>query len=65
MPPPIYGITCCPQIEAFLKRQPSDLLQAIPYLIDPRMSIEFSEIYFHLDTWLDRCEEQRKWDAEH
>jgi hypothetical protein len=73
--PPVspVGVAISPQAEAILRREhdrPShadmffEALCGLPFVVDPRLSVDKSEVYYDRVAWDKRCAQQRMWDAE-
>lgn len=67
------GAAISPQAEAILRREHDrphhadmcfEALCGLPFLVDPRLSVDKSEAYYDGVAWDKRCAQQRIWDAE-
>lgn len=69
--PLIVGIAIGPAAETLLRRECAEsadcsfasVFGGVPLLVDPRMPIDQSEVYYDREAWNKRCREQRIWDA--
>lgn len=70
MPPPVIGIAFSPRGYAVLgpALTPSQagadaiISRGVPYIVDPRLIGDLSEVYYDEEAWQKRCREQRALD---
>lgn len=64
----IVGIAAAPGaaelIRTMFKSEPPLPWGEIPVIIDPRMSIDFTEVYRDRQEWRERVSEQNAWDSQ-